>query len=546
METSHLAPAYATAVYSEQRIPQYQGNPLIAALPPIGTEEEVMNRLFSLPYFAPEQRNWTDAERIQMIAQLASFMLPMSRHVQLAYALDAMMRQGYIGRVPHSVQSSAIFRKLYEQQTHGRTFPTTGEITAQLSSSLIGVSGMGKTTTIKRLFAGIPPVIHHPDFGIYQIPYLHIEMPFDGASLKGLAHSIFRKVDLLLPEANYSEQYAKGSHTGTETLMNQAARVIHMHSVGLLVVDETQNIENSPVNRKGLMTLLVSASNELGVPILFVGTSGARELLTDSFRQARRSSGFGVPTWESLTRGKDDKQGEWELFAQTLLKFQWLKKPVETTPFLIDLLYHHSQGIIDVAIKLVAVSQVRAIMDGSETITGQLVESVAKNELSMLAPMIDALRSGNLEALQRFRDIKPLSLTEILRQTELQYAGRKVAGVTAKAGGSDFNRMVSTALETLGFSSEQADELTERAADAGAANALEAVQVTLSTTTSGKRSRTSSGRKDKTAAGGTKVALLNLRPGDYRNAFDRPDGGTIFERLGTLGMLPDLEALFPA
>lgn len=546
METNHLAPSYTTAVYTAQRIPQYQGNPYIAALPPVGTEADVMQRLFSLPQFAAEQRSWSDAERIQMIAQLSSFMLPLGRHVQLAYALDSMMRQGYVGRVPHSVKSSAVFRKLFQQLTTGKTFPTTGDITAQLSTSLTGMSGMGKTTTIKRLLSAIPPVIHHPDFGIYQIPYLHIEMPYDGASVKGLAQSIFRKVNLLLPEANYSEQYAKGSQSGAETLMNHAARVLHMHAVGLLVVDETQNLQNSPANRKALMTLLVSASNELGVPILFVGTSAARELLTGSFRQARRSCGHGIPSWENLTPGKNGEQGEWELFARSLLKFQWVKNPVEATPFLIDLLYQHSQGLIDVAIKLVACCQVRAIMDGSETITGQLIDSVAKTELGMLAPMIEALRNGNSEALQQFNDIEPLSLAAVLRQVEMNYSGRNVAGVSAKPGGVTFNHMVSTALETLGFSSEQAEQLAETAADAGAPNALEGVRSALSVATKGKRASASGSRKRKAAAGVNEVVLRDLRPGDYRNALNRPAGGTIFERLGILGMLPNFETLFPA
>lgn len=520
-------------------------NPLIEALPPLGTEADIMKELFCLPEFSPEQRDWTDAERIQMIAQLSSFMLPMGRHVQLAYALEAMMRHGYVGRIPHSVSSTAIFRKIHEQQAQGRTFPTTGKITAQISTALIGMSGMGKTTTIKRLFSRIPQVIHHPDYGIYQIPYLHIEMPYDGASVTGLAHSIFRKVDLLLPEANYSEEYSKNSRTGADTLMNHAARVLLMHSVGILVVDEVQNLQNSPKNRQGLMTLLVSASNELGVPILFVGTSKARNLLSMDFRQARRSCGHGVPVWENLTQSEPGTQGDWEFFAQTLLKFQWLKNPVEATPFLIDLLYRYSQGIIDVAIKLFALCQMRAIMDGSETITGQLIESVANTELSMVTPMIDALRTGDMEALQRYSDIEPLSLAEILRQAQLQYAGKKVAGVTAQPGGAEFKSMVSSALEVLGFTPDKAGELTQSVADAGAKNALEGVKDALVTATNGKKAKATNRRKSLGAEEKPATVVRNLSPGDYRNAFDRPDGGSIFERLGTLGMLPNLDVLFP-
>lgn len=545
MATNTIAPHYATATYTEQRLPQYLGNPLIEAIPPCGTEEDVMKKLLSLPHFGPEQREWSDAERIQMIAQLASFMVPMSRHVQLAYAVDAMMRHGYVGRIPHTVTSTALFRKLHEQQAQGKTFPTNGAITAQISSALIGMSGTGKTTTIKRLFSHIPEVIHHPDYGIYQVPYLHIEMPYDGASVTGLAFSIFRKLDLLFPEASYSEQFAKGSRLGAETLMNHAARLLIMHSVGILVVDEVQNLENSPSNRKGLMTLLVSASNELGVPILFVGTSKARNLLSMSFRQARRSCGYGVPVWENLTKGTPQAPGDWEMFAQALLTFQWVRNPVPVTPYLMDQLYFHSQGIMDVAIQLVATAQVRAIMDGSETLTAELIESVAKTELSMLAPMIKALRNGEPEALQQLGDIQPLSLAETIRMTQLQYEGRKVDGINARPGDASFKNMMSNALEALGFSPAKADQLTQSVADAGVQNALEGVKEAIVTATKGKkRSKGTKVANNVSANENPYAEAVNLRPGDYRNAFHRPEGVSIFEQLGKLGMLPDMDVLF--
>src|SRR5690606_27524930 len=157
-------------------------------------------------------------------------------------------------------------------------------------------------------------------------------------------------VDLLLPGANYADQYIRDSRSGAETMMNHAARVLHMHCVGLLVLDEIQNLAHSPKNKQALMSLLVSASNELGVPTLFVGTSKARKLLSLSFRQARRSTGFGVPTWARPDKGEFGDKGDWDVFAQTLLRYQWVRNPAQATPFMTDLLYDLSQGIFDIAI----------------------------------------------------------------------------------------------------------------------------------------------------------------------------------------------------
>jgi len=529
------SPRFAEAAYTEQRIPIFRGNPLIEALPPTETHKQVVESLFCVPELSSGQRNWHDAERIQLIAQLSNFMVPLERHVQLSYALDALIRHGYINRIPRSITSTAVFRKLYEQKMQGKTFQSSGTVTAQLSSSLVGMSGTGKTTTIKRLLSRIPEVIHHPLYGIYQIPYVHIEMPYDGASVKGLAQSIFRKVDLLLPEADYYGQYCRAS-SGAETLMNHAARVLHMHSVGLLVVDEIQNLENSPKNRQALMTLLVSASNELGVPILFVGTNKAKRLLSLSFRQARRSVGHAVPAWDRLSKGTHEKPGEWEDFVQILFGFQWIRNPTEANPLITDVLYEYSQGIIDVAIKLFATSQVRAIMDESETITGALIADVAHKELGMLVPMIDALRRKDERLLEEYDDIGPQKLDDVLAQLKLRYSGRKVEGAAVGPESSNFEPMVATSLAALGFEADAAVGLAKSASTSGALNALDGVQKALTV---------ASGRKKSSVKAKREPTKDSYSPGDYRNAFKRPEGMTALENMQKLGMLPDMESLFP-
>lgn len=521
------------ATYSKQRIPHFAGNPLIEALPEIGNEEMLLKSLLNLPRFDPEQRTWAAHERFQLIAQLSSFMLPFERHLQLAYGIDSMIRNGYVGRIPHSIRSSQIFKKLHEKSLLN---PTDGA-TAQISGSLIGMSGMGKTSTLKRFLGRFPSVIEHRQYGLHQIPYLHIETPYDGASVKGLAQSIFRKVDMLLPGANYSDQYLSGSRAGAETLMNHAARVLHMHCVGILIVDEIQNLLNSPKNKKALMSLLVSASNELGVPILFVGTSKARELFSLGFRQARRSSGSGIPIWERLERGEPGDNGDWDIFARTLLHYQWVRNPAEPTPFLTNLLYDLSQGIIDIAIKIFASAQTRAIMDSSESLSGALLADVAKHELNMIAPMVDALRRNDLRALQAFEDIEPLSLNQVITETQTRFSGRHVSGASVAPSSESYNTMLTGALQSLGFEQETADTLTKASIQAGAKNAVEGLEKALKQANSGRSNTSRRARK-------SEEEVKSYDVGDYRNALQQPHTN-ILESLSALKMLPDLNRLFP-
>lgn len=78
------------------------------------------------------------------------------------------------------------------------------------------------------------------------------------------------------------------SKSGAESQMSYAAKVprnaLVRHS------GRRRDAEIVPRNRKVLMTYWVSPSNELGVLVQFVGSRTALDLVTGSFRQARRSS----------------------------------------------------------------------------------------------------------------------------------------------------------------------------------------------------------------------------------------------------------------
>jgi len=81
---------------------------------------------------------------------------------------------------------------------------------------------VGKTTLVKRWCAHIDEVIYHPDLHVYQVPYLHVEMPSDGSSIKGLAHGILQRLDQLIPGANYYHDYAIKGRPGADTLIEVA------------------------------------------------------------------------------------------------------------------------------------------------------------------------------------------------------------------------------------------------------------------------------------------------------------------------------------
>jgi hypothetical protein len=532
-----------TAVYSEQRIPRYRNNPLIGALPPALDDDALSQYLFALPSFDNEQRSWPPYERLHLVAELSSFMLPLERHVRLGWAVDTMLRQGYIGRTPRTAEYVQVFQKLYEAQQAGKAFSLENDLlhqTSEHSSSLIGVSGQGKTTTLKRLMSRYPQVIYHPELGIEQIPYLHIEAPADGASIKGLALSIFRKIDRLIPGNNYYETYGH-SKFSVESMLNHVARVMHIHCVGILVVDEVQNLRNGGKSMKKLMAVLVSASNELGVPILFVGTNQAIDVLGLDFRQGRRSVGSGFPEWGHLSASHDLMDPlEWEDFVSTLWAYQWLKHPVALTQELANLLYYYSQGIIDIAIKLFACCQWQAIIDSSETITAQLLEMVWNRDFTLVHPMIQAYRSKDQKLLDQYGDIRPINFTNLFDSALNKYEGLRSQTSSVRPGHQDFAPTIASALVSVGIDKDRAMSAAATV-EGKAKTVLDGTTAAINMLKPGAKAKSSKGANSKP----TETAAEDLSPDDYRSAAIAASlgAGTIFENLKEMGVVCNLDTL---
>jgi AAA domain len=398
----------AQAVYSKQRIPQFVGNPLVEALPPSLDDEALGNAMNFIPECSPEQRQWEPHERFQLIGQLSSFFRVLPRHIQAARALDGMVKNGYVGRAPFSTEHTATFQRLYEiQQRGGLPSQPASPMQSQLSSALIGMSGCGKTSVVQRALGLMPQTIYHEALDITQITYVRVEAPYNGISVKGLAHSIFRKLDQLIPGADHGERYGGGKFSNKDgfEMMNHCARVMHSHFGGLLVIDEIQNLENAGTSKAALLSALVTYCNELRLPILFMGTSKARDTLGLKFSQARRSTGGGFPEWGPLrASGLLEKPKEWEDFLTRLWLLQWIQHPVALTNELSMFLYDLTQGIPDLIIKGLACAQWRAIVDRSETFNAATLMDVYRKELRIMLPMIHAMRTGDHELLAQYEE----------------------------------------------------------------------------------------------------------------------------------------------
>ena len=530
------------AKYSQQKIPMFRGNPLIEALPPSMEHLDLIDALTLSPEFDPIQRDWSISDRFMMIESLGNFMIPMSMHVSLCLALNAMLRSGYVGRAPRTPEHAKIFQTIYENQIAGRTFTQSASSrTSQISTSLIGLSGMGKTTAVARWCAHLPEVIYHEQFNLYQIPCLHVEMPSDGSSVKGLAHGILQKIDKLVPGAAYWSKYTQNNRTGADVLMTAVAYVMNLHLVGLLICDETQNLANSSKGCQTVMTELVSACNELKVPILLIGTNKAQKVLSLDLRQARRSCGHGVAPWDRLTRGAVGSPSEWDDFISVLWRFQWVKNPVDLTHHLNHIVYECCQGVIGLAISLFASAQMRAMLDGTEVLTPELLLDVFDKEFKLVHLMVEALRSNNLELIAKYDDIAPLDLKEVMKIARDKLALLSSPLFSVRSDAETFAPRLVTGLTSFGYPAEAAAQIADDMANLDKTiNLAEGVKTAVDAMSKlkpvGKR------RKDKLETP-LPADRFDIRKNDYRRARSHAlaEAKSVLEKLKEFQMAPALE-----
>ncbi|TPE54266.1 ATP-binding protein [Maribrevibacterium harenarium] len=395
---------FETAQYIDAEIKEYQGHPLINALPPINSPKDTAELIRRIPVVSPEEVALpAHIRRHAMLRIMDGFLYPTKAHLQLEQTISTMIRQGYLSR--------NIANKSY-QETLNRTEKLTDDTrnagNEALVSSVIGCSGAGKSTAVEAVLSGYPQVITHPTYQHVQIVWLKVECPHD-ASVKSLCINFFRALDEALDNNGlYEKQYVK-PRANTEMLLGDFARIAALHSIGLLVIDEIQHLERSSSSNVSdrILRFFVQLTNTIKLPILFVGTPKAYELLATSMRSARRASQFGSINWNRFnTTDRSGKGSDWDRFFSQLWVLQWFKSPQPLTDEVKTLFWDYSQGIAHVAVTLFYLCQTRAVTVGREVISRDLVETVFNEELHMIKPMIRALQSGRDAEIQKYDDLE--------------------------------------------------------------------------------------------------------------------------------------------
>lgn len=399
------------AVYLKQLVPEFVGNPLVEALPPLWPLGSVTELLSHYPPYSEEYRNLPAEVRLHMLDNAREFFIPQGIHLEIHISISNMLRRGYLARNPldrgYWLEVNRKLESFKEQSLGDKKLFLRAKARG---FCIVGIGGIGKSTTVENILSLYPQVIIHTryreqDFILKQLVWLKIQCPNDG-SIKGLCLNFFGTVDAILG-TNYAQNYGSRRRSVDE-LLPDMARVAALHSLGALVIDEIQDLSEAKSGGVArVLNFLVQLENTIGVPYLLIGTPKANQLFRGEFRQARRASEQGDINWQRMAQFADDLDENkkldidsiWEEFIRALWTYQYVQTP---SPLQMDLrddplsnaLYDESQGITAVAVTLYVLAQRRAITSRKEKITAGIIRSVAKDSQNQIRGYIEQIRQG--------------------------------------------------------------------------------------------------------------------------------------------------------
>lgn len=406
----NLPPKAVLARYTDQVDQSQKGNPLTLALPPIKDDRGWLRQLLRVPAFDESTLSEPAYQRAYYVSGLKDAFIPSERHIDYARRLDIMLRHGYRHRNPMTASYAEDLQRRFEQVQHsGKADTLVFGVTQPISSySLLGVSGMGKSTTTENILNAYPQGIFHENLNLFQVVWLKVECPKDG-SVKELAKNILRAFDQVLATNHLSRLSSRASVDDISALVYQLAA---SHCLGLLVIDELQNVSvRRSGGREELLNWFQELVNEVRLPVLLLGTFKAKNILEHDVRHSRRSTQAGSSAWVSLAF-----DAEFKTLVKSIWKFQWLQARTDPTEELMQTVYEETQGIYAFVVDMFLIAQLRAIRQKEESITPELFRQVARTEFRPVQPFLNALRSKDPNRLRRFEDAIDYEVGQFIQQ----------------------------------------------------------------------------------------------------------------------------------
>lgn len=345
---------------------------LVSAIPRMKQGEELRIALTDVPEYRDSIRKMSEAERLIALSNLYDIYLPSEMSLEIYSKLYLALLRSLQKKGTKTAAMQQVENRKAIMQTESR-----GIIGGSDSFTIIGDSGIGKSSAINKSISLITEnrIVELRDPMIKIIPCVVVQCPFD-ASVKGLLLEILRKVDEII-DTKYCSNALRARAT-TDMLIGSVSQVALNH-IGMLVVDEIQNVVNSK-NGKTLIGSLTQLINNSGISICMVGTPECMPFFAQAMQLARRSMG--------LNYGAMSYDDDFYDLCKTLWSYNYVQNDTEFTEATCAWLYEHSGGITSVVVSLIHDAQELAILTGEESLNLKTLNEAYRKRHELLHDFI--------------------------------------------------------------------------------------------------------------------------------------------------------------
>lgn len=312
------------ADYSNNFPAEYQGNPYIEALLDMMDVSEFYQQAIFLKPFDHTYRNEPAHFRNVKLVETYKYVVPNEHYYRLYKTLWRMLFSTYTDRNSFDTESvTEHYSKLLHKQKMDAVWTgTTGE-----SLLITAPSGFGKTMMVRRTLASLTQVIDHTEyngkkFKQPQILWIYLKIP-SNANRKSLCHIFLEEIDKCAG-TDYAMKTPMSTQIGNYERLFKT--IIETYKVGLLVVDELQNLSVSKAGGdQEFLNFFSALSEQWRLGVVLVGTPNIIPTLEKTFTAGRRLTSGGDIHLDRYA--KDDST--WKDMITTLWPYQYVNTPSE-------------------------------------------------------------------------------------------------------------------------------------------------------------------------------------------------------------------------
>lgn len=354
------------AIYSDEPT----GNPFLEAMPLMLSKEELFENIKSVPPdFNGQAEGLTSEKRLSRLTDLSTFFQPVDYMYMLYTQLYRAIQTTYTNHT--MIAGAQRICAIRNKESSNQPWTTQPE-----NGAILGVPGIGKTSTIRRLLNQLPQVIGHEKyqgnpFYNKQILWLCVECPSD-SSVKTLAYSIIHAIDLAVGSLNLER--IKNLYAISASALAMQVKVLCLtYHVGLIVIDEIQNVVTTAAlsgQTKPLIRFLLELTNECATAVWFIGTPMAENIFLAQDHLQRRTRGLRL-----LPLRPD---GTYRKFLEELWQYQYTAGKASLDDSIANAFYDRSGGIPAYLVQLFKETQSYAILKGHSCITKRVLNETAQ------------------------------------------------------------------------------------------------------------------------------------------------------------------------